>query len=219
MNVPKLRFPGFREEWVEKRLGEVFRFISTNSLSRENLNYESGEIKNIHYGDIHKKFNSLFDINKEEVPFINTDQKLSNTTIDNYCIKGDIIFADASEDLTDVGKCIEIINTNDIKIFAGLHTIHARKIEEIFAIGFTNFLMKTSDVRSKIMVIAQGSKVSSISPKLLGSIKISFPTLPEQQKIAEFLSSVDNVIQLLTKKKTLLENYKKGIMQDRKSVV
>lgn len=38
-NVPKLRFNGFSNEWEEKKLGDFLEFYSTNSLSRECLNY------------------------------------------------------------------------------------------------------------------------------------------------------------------------------------
>ena len=48
-NAPALRFPQFTEGWVGKKLGEVYTFKITNSFSRDNLNYEKGEVKNIHY--------------------------------------------------------------------------------------------------------------------------------------------------------------------------
>jgi len=67
--VPKLRFPEFRDtdEWENKPLEKVYSFKVTNSLSRDKLNYEVGTVKNIHYGDIHTKFSTLFKIDNEIV--------------------------------------------------------------------------------------------------------------------------------------------------------
>lgn len=211
--VPELRFSRFKDDWFVKIYEEIYTFYSTNSYSREYLNNEKGLVKNIHYGDIHKKFETVFDITKENVPFINDDVNLSKIKDENYCKEGDLIIADASEDYSDIGKTIEIKNINKESLLAGLHTFLARPNKYKMAIGFTGYLVKSWGVRKQIMTIAQGTKVLGLSTGRLSKVKLTIPTVKEQQKIANFLSSIDNQIQSLEKKKTLLEDYKKGIIQ------
>jgi type I restriction enzyme S subunit len=212
-NRPSLRFPEFNGDWESKKLGEIAKFKVTNSFSRDNLNYENGSVKNIHYGDIHTKFQTLFDITKEFVPFINEEISINRISDDFYCKEGDIIFADASEDLNDVGKSIEIVNLNNEKILSGLHTLLARPIENTFKIGFNGYLFKSNTVRQQIQKESQGSKVLSINVGRISGIEISFPTIPEQQEIAIFLAAVDKKLQALKQKKNLLLQYKKGVLQ------
>lgn len=71
--VPKLRFPEFRGDhaWTAPQLADLYDFKRTNTLSRDKLNYETGTIRNIHYGDIHTKFKPLFRLSTEFVPYIN----------------------------------------------------------------------------------------------------------------------------------------------------
>ncbi|MCC5917167.1 MAG: hypothetical protein JJU02_07550, partial [Cryomorphaceae bacterium] len=172
-NIPKLRFPEFKGEWEKKKLGEVVDFKVTNSFSRENLNYENGNVKNIHYGDIHTKFQTLFDITKETVPFINDEMNVQRIAEDFFCKEGDLIFADASEDLNDVGKSIEIINLNNERLLSGLHTLLARPRDGFFSIGFNGYLLKSNNVRFQIQKEAQGSKVLSINVGRISKVEIS----------------------------------------------
>ncbi|ADV48159.1 restriction modification system DNA specificity domain protein [Cellulophaga algicola DSM 14237] len=211
--VPKLRFKEFDGEWRMSQFGKLYKFYTTNSFSRDKLNYESGKVKNIHYGDIHTKFQSYFYLNNEYVPFVNDDLDLSKIKDEAFCKIGDLIIADASEDYADIGKTIEIIDINDEKVIAGLHTFLARPFSKETYIGFISYLLKSWNLRKQIMTIAQGTKVLGLSMGRFSQLKLNTPSLPEQQKIASFLSAVDEKIQQLNKKKTLLEQYKKGVMQ------
>ena len=81
-NIPTLRFPEFSGEWEKKKYNQIYLFYSTNSFSRDNLNYENGNVLNIHYGDIHAKYNNaLLDFEKESnVPYLKDEfcsEKLS----------------------------------------------------------------------------------------------------------------------------------------------
>lgn len=212
-NTPKLRFSEFNGEWKEKIYNQIYSFYSTNSFSRDNLNYEEGGVKNIHYGDIHTKFSTLFDLNKELVPFINKEVNISRIKEENYVKEGDLLIADASEDYSDIGKTVEVVNINNEKVLSGLHTFHARPNKYEMAIGFSGYMLQNWNVRKQVMKIAQGTKVLGLATSRLGNITLNIPEFEEQQKIASFLTTVDKKITQLQKKKTLLEQYKKGVMQ------
>lgn len=214
--VPKLRFPEFHRdgEWKEGPFDKVYEFKQTNSLSRDSLNYTSGPVKNIHYGDIHTKFSTLFDITKEFVPFVNDESLLGAVRPEAYCQVGDMVFADASEDIDDIGKSIELVNLNGERVVSGQHTLLARQRHETFVKGFGGYLFKSGLVRSGIKKEAQGAKVLGISTKRLAKIDLVFPaSRDEQQKIADCLSSLDALIAAHTDKLAALKAHKKGLLQ------
>lgn len=66
---------------------------------------------------------------------------------------------------------------------------------------------------NRINWCVESTGVPQLTAPQLASYRISIPSFPEQQKIATFLSAVDKKIQQLTRKKELLETYKKGVMQ------
>lgn len=214
--VAKYRFPEFKNDgnWIKETIGDIYDFKVTNSFAREYLNYENGSVKNIHYGDIHTKFNTLFDITNEDVPFINPDVSIEKIRKESYCIAGDMIFADASEDMNDVGKSIEIINTNKVKLVSGLHTLLARQRGKKMAIGFGGYLFKSDWIRKQIQREAQGAKVLGISATRISNVQILYPkNHKEQQKISSCLSSLDALIKAQAERIGQLKKQKKGLMQ------
>ena len=200
-------------EWEEKKFKEIYSFYSTNSFSRDKLNYESGEVRNVHYGDIHTKFSTLFDIKDELVPYINSEIDLSKIKKDSYLKLGDILIADASEDYNDIGKTIEIVNLNNEKVISGLHTFHARPNKHKMALGFSGYLLQSWIVRKQVMKIAQGTKVLGISTGRLGEIKFFTPSYPEQTQIANFLSTIDKKIAVVETQIEQTQQFKKGLLQ------
>jgi type I restriction enzyme S subunit len=213
LRVPKLRFKEFSGEWEEKYFGDIYSFLQTNSFSRALLNYKDGDVKNIHYGDIHTKFKSNFYIQDETVPYINQDVDLSKIKEENYCKEKDLVIADASEDYKDIGKAIELIDLNNEKLLAGLHTYIARDDKDKMALGFSGYFMQTHNVRVQMMKMATGISVLGISKGNLNKLELTIPQKQEQEKIASFLSSIDKKINQLSKKDELLQNYKKAMMQ------
>lgn len=212
--VPRLRFPEFQGEWKVEPFGKLYSFFITNSFSRDDLNYTNGTVKNIHYGDIHTKFPTLFDIKKEKVPFVNPSISIDKIKSESYCIEGDMIFADASEDLNDVGKSIEIVNLNKEKLLSGLHTLLARQIEPKLIVGFGGYLFKSDGIRIQIKKEAQGAKVLGVSAGRLNNIRVYYPeTKPEQQKIAACLTTLDDLLAAQSEKLEALKRQKKGLMQ------
>jgi len=211
--IPEIRFGGFGGEWEEKRLGEVYFFVRTNSFSRDMLTYENGDVKNIHYGDIHTKFPTVFKVQNEKVPFIKPYIDLGKINKEDFCVEGDLVIADASEDYKDIGKTIEIIDLNNDKVVGGLHTLIARDRDRQMSKGFAGFLLQTNFVRLQFMKIATGVSVLGISKNNTSKIILTIPQKKEQQKIASFLSAIGNKIDNINKKLIQAEDFKKGLLQ------
>ena len=214
--VPKLRFSEFRDDppWSAPLLADLYGFKRTNTLARDKLNYETGTIRNIHYGDIHTKFKPLFRVCDEHVPYINPDSLANGIDDHAFCEEGDIVLADASEDLNDVGKAIEVVSLDGERVVAGTHTILATRRGSIPVAGFGGLLFQSAAVRTGIKREAQGTKVYGISANRISAIRVPVPpTNSEQQKIADCLGSLDDLIAAEGRKIEALRQHKQGLMQ------
>jgi len=202
-NVPALRFPEFSGEWVNKKLGKFFTF--KNGVNADKSKYGSGY-----------KFINVLDIIADKP--ITSDSIIGSVTISekefekNKVVFGDILFQRSSETREEVGQSNVYLDEIQSATFGGF-VIRGHPTTEIIP-GYFDALLKTSAVRKDITSRSGGSTRYNVGQASLSAVKVTVSvTLPEQQKIASFLSSADGKIEQLGKKKTLLEQYKKGMMQ------
>lgn len=205
--VPKLRFKGFEEDWILVNFYNHFTYFSTNSLSWDELNYNSGDYLNLHYGIIHSINSNL--ILSSSLPFINQDKLPKRFTLIN---EGDLILADTSEDRKDAAKGIEIINQSNAHILSGLHTIHLREKAPCTIPGFKTYYVASKSFRNFTRKYCEGIKVFSIKPSLLKYTHFAYPqNKNEQFMIVDFLNKIEDKKAILEKKIDILKKYKEGI--------
>ena len=211
-NSPALRFPGFYEPWQRMAVADLLEFYSTNSLSWEQLSNDAeSEFKNLHYGLIHVGLPTIVNIGKDALPYIKGDAIPRNYVL---CGNGDVSFADASEDTSEVAKVIEFTGIGNEKVVSGLHTIHGRDRQKKTIVGFKGYLFSSEAFHKQTRRIAQGSKVFSVSPRNFSEIFVSIPSKEEQRKIAELLLLLDERI---ATQRRLIEDFislRRAILQD-----
>lgn len=88
-----------------------------------------------------------------------------------------------------------------------------RDYEENFNRDYLCQLLASETVQHQYNSLSAGGVVQNISSDIVNSVKIKLPCLEEQQKIADFLSSVDDVITASEQEVAALEEQKKGAMQ------
>lgn len=202
MAKPKLRFPEFTDEWEEKQLKDFMVF--KNGLNADKNKFGSG-IKFISVMDILNNPFITYDIIRGKV---DVDEK----TLDNYSVTyGDVLFQRSSETREDAGKSNVYLDKKNTATFGGF-VIRGKKIGD-YSPEFMNSLLKSPKVRKEIISKAQGAQHINVGQETLENVSIVLPTVKEQEKIADFLSSVDDIIEEQKEKITVLEEQKKGIMQ------
>ena len=187
--------------WKKTYLRSFMQFFSTNSLSWEQLSYEEGEIRNLHYGLIHGFLTR--GINSASLPMIKNEARPKQYTL---CQVGDVAFADASEDTGEIAKSVEFVDTIEGDTICGLHTIHGRDIKNRTVVGFKGFAFNSRYFHNQIKRLAQGTKVFSITANNLSSCYVYLPDLETQKAIVNLLKTYE--AKLLVSKR-LLEHYEK----------
>ncbi|MGY0395234.1 restriction endonuclease subunit S [Fusobacterium sp. SYSU M8A802] len=198
--VPKLRFKEFTDEWEEKKLGGILKIFNGYAFSSKD-NQNSGvillKIANV-------------DINKTKLEELSFLPKIYLEKFSKYILKkGDIVIALTRPLLNRKLKIAEIDHFFDNSLL----NQRVGKIETNENKKFIyNIFQKNNYIKEIEMNIA-GSDPPNLSTENIKNIILNFPSLQEQEKIANFLSSVDKKISLTEEKLELFKEYKKGVMQ------
>ncbi|MGX0131756.1 type I restriction enzyme, S subunit [Staphylococcus cohnii] len=184
-NVPELRFPGFEDEWKEKKLGTIFTV--TMGQSPNSTNYTDNPNDTI-------LVQGNADIYKGKIwPRIYTKE------ITKLLERNDIILS-VRAPVGEIG-----IAQVEACIGRGVCSIKGNK--------FLYYFLDLFKKQNRWSRFSQGSTFESISGKDIRDLKFYVCNSEEQNKIGEFFNKLDQQIELEEQKLEKLEEQKKGYMQ------
>ena len=187
-------------EWEEKKLGEIVISI-TNGLNidqtSERTDYKVTRIETI----------SDKKINVEKIGYVMTDNDISE-----YKLKiGDILFSNINS-INHIGKTVYL--DADYNLYHGMNLL--RIIIDVSKNNskFISYQLNTDKLKNFFESIANKAvSQASINQTELKKTKLVLPTLPEQTKIANFLTAIDGKITQAQVQLEAVKRYKKGLLQ------
>ncbi len=203
-NIPRLRFKDDTvkdfSDWKEMRLGEVVNLKHGYQFRRTDFTQEGLPI--IKIGNV--KGTGLF---LEDLSFIDENRYEEFRSFE--ILNGDILMS-----LTgNIGRVVEVKNL-PYKVIQNYRVGNFQPFDENeISKKFLKHLLATDQVFGRFNSLSNQSAQANFGKQDMDKIKVCIPNLEEQQKIADFLTAVDKRIELLEKKKILLETYKKGVMK------
>ena len=195
--TPALRFPEFRDEggWGSLKLGDIADFIKGKGIAKADIE-EGGKNKCIRYGELYTEY-------KEVITKI---VSRTNVELNVLSEKNDILMP--TSDVTPNGLATaSALDEPGVILGGDILIIRSNKIYNKF------FCYFVAENKTSIMRLISGVTVYHIYGPDLATLKILLPPIEEQQKIADFLSSVDELINAQTEKLETLKVYKKGLLQ------
>ncbi len=196
-NVPELRFPDFvnEDEWEEKALGDVAEIITGSTPNTKEIENYGGQKLFVSPADINgNRYISQTKTTLTELGFSKTRQIKSNSVL-FVCI----------------GSTIGKVAQNKIEC-ATNQQINSLISHKEYSNDFLYSSLENS--ASQISKLAGIQALPIINKSQFSAVKLLFPNLEEQQKIASCLSSLDEVIAAHSQKLELLKDHKKGLMQN-----
>ena len=204
--VPTLRFPEFRDacDWLTKILGNQGGFLSSLT-GKTAKDFDTGDAAFIPYMNV---FSNAF-TNTTDLRSVNVVDDESQ----NAVAKGDVFFTISSETPEEAGMSsvlLEEIENCFLNSFCALFRFDDGKSPNPVFLGY---LLRSALARAHLSRGAQGATRYNISKGTFRSLPLQLPSGPEQQKIADCLGNLDDVIAAEGRKLEALRQHKQGLMQ------
>lgn len=195
--IPKIRFPEFKGNWGKCNLGDTAKFSKGKGISKADISL-NGSLECIRYGELYTIYGETISEVQSKTNIKDSDLVLSE--------ENDVIIPASGETQIDIAKASCVLRSG-VALGGDLNIIKTKN-NGVFLSYYLN-----SKKKLEIAKLAQGISVVHLYSSQLSLLNLYLPSISEQQKIASFLTAVDNKLQALKKKKELLEQYKKGVMQ------
>ena len=205
LNVPALRFPEFSGEWERTTLGKIGDTF--NGLTGKRGSDFGHGSPYITYKSIYD--NSKIDLSRVEYVQITDDERRKKTQ--NEVQYGDVFFTTSSETPNEVGMSSVLLDNIKDCYLNSFSFGYRLKSLKITMPEYMRFYLRSQIIRKKMYVLAQGSTRFNISKGEVMGLSIKIPTAEEQNKIAVFLSLIDERISTQNKIIEKLETLIKGI--------
>ncbi len=189
--------------WQAYKLGDFMEFKNGLNFNKSN----NGEkIKIVGVSDF-QNLSELHSTNNLDV--INVSNKLN----DDYLLKNeDLLFVRSNGNKNLIGRCLYFPNVQERVSFSGF-TIRGR-VDKNFALPlYVASFARSNIMKRQIRRNGGGTNISNLSQQILNDINLNLPPLPEQEKIAEILTTWDKAINTAEKLLINSEQQKKALMQ------
>lgn len=191
-------------DWEEKRLGEIGDFKNGLNKSKEDFGFG---FPFINLMDVFGKTSIV----KGNYDLVNA----SETELKTYNLKrGDVLFIRSSVKREGVGEASVILEDMDKTVYSGfLIRLREKDENKQMDLNFKKYCFSTQKFRNNLLAFSTTSANTNINQESLNLIGVNLPSLEEQQKIASFLTSIDDKINAVGWQLEQTQVYKKGLLQ------
>jgi type I restriction enzyme S subunit len=189
-------------DWEEKPLGEIGSFKNGLNKGKEDFGFGYPFINLM---DVFGKPSivddgfSLVNANKKELEAYNL-------------LKGDVLFIRSSVKKTGVGETSVVLEDIKDTVYSGF-LIRFREFSGTLNLLFKKYCFHARTFRNNLVSLSTTSANTNINQESLSGLMLTFPCMEEQKKIADFLSAIDDKINLVNRQLEKTKEYKKSLLQ------